>query len=160
MKSNSKSKKKNMTIKGRLIREPQLTKTRMYGTVCNLLVVPADEDGDTELLGVAAWGKMGRACFRKLHSQSQIYVTGEVKKNRWQDPETGINKTRKVITATEVFLPFDNARRSTTRLSAVPVHPPLAPNSWPDVNPATIDDENNRDESQSMPDDTQEQTDS
>lgn len=85
----------NVTILGRLSRDPDLRQTRTNGTdVCNIGVawnrrVKKGDQWEDEpvFINGAIWGARGAAFARNFKKGDPVFLVGELKLNEWTDKE-------------------------------------------------------------------------
>lgn len=56
----------------------------------------------TSFFDVEIWGKLAEAMQQKIHKGLEVTVTGTIKQDRWQDAQSGQNRSRVIITADNI----------------------------------------------------------
>ena len=93
----------NVTIVGRLTRDPELKTVGDNVPLCNFSIAnnPGKEDKDVSYFDVTAWNKTAEAVSKFMTKGSQIVVQGTLKQDRFQDKE-GNNRSKVSINANNV----------------------------------------------------------
>ena len=56
----------------------------------------------TSFFDVELWGKLAEAMQQKIYKGLEVTVTGTIKQDRWQDSQSGQNRSRVIITADNI----------------------------------------------------------
>ena len=56
----------------------------------------------TSFFDIEIWGKLAEAMSQKIYKGLEIIVTGSLKQDRWQDSQTGQNRSKVTITADQI----------------------------------------------------------
>lgn len=91
----------NVTLIGRLTRDPELRYTPTDGTPLVRLGVAVNRPGtDTaDFVDVAAFGKLAEAVAGDIAKGRRIGVTGSLRQQRWVDQDSGHNRSRLAVLA-------------------------------------------------------------
>lgn len=90
---------------GNLTRDPE---TRAAGstTVCNIGIAmnrswtnkdTGERQEEATFLDCEAWGKQGDVIAQHFHKGKQILLEGSLKEDRWEDKDTGKNRSKHVL---------------------------------------------------------------
>jgi single stranded DNA-binding protein len=94
-------------ILGNLSKEPDFRRTQTGSAVCELSVAVnrRGNNGENEVsfLDVIAWGKTAENCRQYLSKGSQVYIDGYLKQEKWQDRNTGSNRSKIRIVAEKIL---------------------------------------------------------
>ena len=108
-------------LDGNLTADPETRKTPTGKTVANFRVAANHEWGDKEgkksvsYFPVECWDKLAENCGQYLHKGSKVTIQGELREDRWVDPE-GKKHNRLKIVAQSVR--FDARPKSAEDLKA------------------------------------------
>ena len=70
---------------------------------CNKSIKKNNEWTDqTSFFDIEIWGKLAEAMSQKIYKGLDIIVTGSLKQDRWQDAQTGQNRSKVTITADQI----------------------------------------------------------
>ena len=70
---------------------------------CNKSVKKNNEwTEQTSFFDIEIWGKLAEAMSQKIYKGLEIVVTGSLKQDRWQDSQTGQNRSKVTITADQI----------------------------------------------------------
>ena len=70
---------------------------------CNKSVKKNNEwTEQTSFFDIEIWGKLAEAMSQKIYKGLEIIVTGSLKQDRWQDAQTGQNRSKVTITADQI----------------------------------------------------------
>lgn len=70
---------------------------------CNKSIKKNNEWVDqTSFFDIEIWGKLAEAMSQKIYKGLEIIVTGSLKQDRWQDSQTGQNRSKVTITADQI----------------------------------------------------------
>lgn len=82
---------KHVTIAGRLVKDPELKQTRSGTDVCSFTVAVDGNDKPgpdgkktSEFFRVSAFGKRGQTITQYCKKGDEIFITGDLKLDRWQ----------------------------------------------------------------------------
>jgi single-strand DNA-binding protein len=112
-------------ILGNLTKEPDFRRTAKGSPICDLTVAVNHRGSNgqekTSFIEITVWGKTAENCRQYLSKGSKIYVEGYLDQDRWQDRNTGANKSKLKIVAEKVlFLSSGNSRNNEVRESQEP----------------------------------------
>lgn len=112
-------------ILGNLTKEPDLRRTAKGSPTCDLTVAVnrsgSNGQEKTSFIEVTVWGKSAENCQKYLSKGSRIYIEGYIDQDRWQDRNTGANKSKlKVVAEKVLFLSSGNIRNNEVRESQEP----------------------------------------
>lgn len=97
---------------------------------CNKSVKKNNEwTEQTSFFDIEIWGKLAEAMSQKIYKGLEIIVTGSLKQDRWQDSQTGQNRSKVTITADQIKTFPKNAQGTAQG---------TAPQSAPQGNPRFI----------------------
>lgn len=98
-----------VALAGNLTRDPELRHTPNGVAVCNLglAVNRSRKDGDEwvdepSFFDLTVFSGRGELCARKLGKGSQVFVQGRLEQQRWEDKETGANRSKVVIIVEQI----------------------------------------------------------
>lgn len=98
-------------IGGNLVRDSELKYTNSGLAICEFSVAVNDrrKQGDdwvdeVSYFDVTLFGRSGEAIQRYLTKGKQVVVEGKLRQDRWQDRESGQNRSKVVLIANNVFL--------------------------------------------------------
>lgn len=97
-------------IGGNLTRDPELRYTPGGRAVCSFTVAinrkwttkDGEQREDACFVGVTTWEKQAEACSEHLSKSSQVLVEGSLKQDKWQDKQTGQNRSKIKVNAFRV----------------------------------------------------------
>ena len=70
---------------------------------CNKSVKKNNEwTEQTSFFDIEIWGKLAEAMSQKIYKGLEVIVTGSLKQDRWQDSQTGQNRSKVTITADQI----------------------------------------------------------
>jgi single-strand DNA-binding protein len=94
-------------ILGNLTREPDFRRTASGSAICELSVAvnQSGKNGQDEVsyLEITVWGKPAENCRQYLSKGSKVYVDGTLKQDRWQDRNTGANRSKLRVNAERIL---------------------------------------------------------
>lgn len=100
-----------VVIGGNLVRDSELKYTNSGLAICEFAVAVNDrrKQGDdwvdeVSYFDVTLFGRSGEAIQRYLMKGKQVVVEGKLRQDRWQDRESGQNRSKVVVIANNVFL--------------------------------------------------------
>jgi len=95
----------------RIISEPQLKSFDSGNVVVNFaggITEGKDKDGNyiNNAIDVEIWGKSAEIVYDKLKKGDSLFVTGNIRRNEWQDKETGEKRSKHALSVVRFeFLP-------------------------------------------------------
>jgi len=95
----------------RIISEPQLKSFDSGNVVVNFaggITEGKDKDGNyiNNAIDVEIWGKNAEIVYDKLKKGDSLFVTGNIRRNEWQDKETGDKRSKHALSVVRFeFLP-------------------------------------------------------
>ena len=92
-------------IMGNLARDPDFRNTPNGSPVCKITVASSRKNRNTEetcFVDVTVWGKPAENCRQYLSKGSAVLVEGYLKKDTWQDRNTGENRSKIGVVAENV----------------------------------------------------------
>ena len=95
----------------RIISEPQLKLFDSGKVVVNFaggITEGKDKDGNyiNNAIDVEIWGKSAEIVYDKLKKGDSLFVTGNIRRNEWQDKETGDKRSKHALSVVRFeFLP-------------------------------------------------------
>lgn len=100
----------NVTVAGRLTRDPELRHTNSGLAICKLGLAVSrfyrGKDGErkeeTLFVDVKAWDKQAEFLGNNLRKGRPVYVEGNLESNSWEDKETGQKRSKIEIRARRV----------------------------------------------------------
>jgi single-strand DNA-binding protein len=97
----------NITILGRLVREPELSATQTGKKLCKITIANDTGYGDrkkTNFIDVRLWEKSAEIANQYARKGSLVAITGQLIQDRWQDKTSGQNRTEYHVQANEIQL--------------------------------------------------------
>lgn len=98
-----------VVIVGNLTRDPELRSLSSGTSVCELGVAVNEryKSGDewqdrAHFFDITVWGAQGESCAQYLTKGRQVAIVGRLQQDRWEDKETGKNRSKVKITANTV----------------------------------------------------------
>jgi single-strand DNA-binding protein len=88
----------NITIIGRLTRDPETSYTKTNKQICKFSIANSQGNDNTSFFNIIAWEKTASTCEQYLKKGSQVAINGSLVQNRWQD-ENGQNRSAVQINA-------------------------------------------------------------
>jgi len=97
----------NLTIIGRLTRDPESQNVGAENTaLCKFSIAnnqgKKEDPNSVSFYDVITWGKSAESCGKYLKKGSQVVISGRIQQERWQDKESGGNRSKVVINAQNV----------------------------------------------------------
>jgi single-strand DNA-binding protein len=95
----------------RIISDPQLKSFDSGNVVVNFaggITEGKDKDGNyiNNAIDVEIWGKSAEIVYDKLKKGDSLFVTGNIRRNEWQDKETGDKRSKHALSVVRFeFLP-------------------------------------------------------
>ena len=90
----------NITLIGRLVKEPELKEIQDYKIVKFTLAVNEQKENEVSFIDCQAWGKLAEIINQYAAKGKQVCIQGRIKQDRWQDDQ---GKTK-----SKVFVNVDN----------------------------------------------------
>ena len=103
-----------ITIMGRLVRDPELRRTQSGTAVCSFSVAvdrdyqSRDSERQTDFIDVVAWRQTGEFVSKYFTKGRMIVVSGSLQSRKWQD-RNGQNRTSWEVIANNVY--FGDSKR-------------------------------------------------
>jgi len=119
---------------GNLGKDPEVRYTQGGQAVANLRIATSrswtdkqsgQRKEETEWHDVEVWGKQAEQCGEYLAKGRQIYVEGRLKTDKWQDKQSGQDRSRVKIVAEAVRF-LGGSGRAVSRPAEEPSGPPAA----------------------------------
>ena len=92
-----------VTMTGRLTRDPESTETQTSAVVKFSLAVSGFKKDDVSFFDCEAWGKVGEIIQKFCEKGKQIAVAGTIRIDRWQDKD-GNNRSRPIVNVRDLTL--------------------------------------------------------
>ncbi len=95
----------SVTLIGRLTRDPEINYTASGTAVCKFSIANNEKYKDVEKVyyfDIVTFGKTAEVCNQYIKKGSLIAVTGRLVQDRWQDQQTGQNRSKISVTADQV----------------------------------------------------------
>ena len=104
-------------ILGNLTKEPDFRRTDSGSPVCELTVAVnhrgANGRDEASFIEIVVWGKTAENCRQYLSKGSRVFVEGYLKQERWQDRNSGANRSKLRVAAEKVlFLSNGNGKEN------------------------------------------------
>ena len=93
----------NITIVGRLTRNPETTETSNSSVTKFSLAVNGWKDDDVSYIDCDAWGKVGEVVQKYCAKGNQVAVAGTLRIDKWEDKE-GNKRSKPVVNVRDVTL--------------------------------------------------------
>ena len=94
-------------ILGNLTKDPDFRRTSSGNAVCELTIAVNHQgkNGQDEVsfIEVVVWGKTAENCKQYLSKGSKVYVDGSLKQERWQDRNSGANRSKLRVNAERIL---------------------------------------------------------
>ena len=94
-------------ILGNLTQNPDFRHTASGSAVCELSIAVNQQgkNGQNEVsyIEVVVWGKTAENCKQYLSKGSKVYVDGNLKQERWQDRNSGANRSKLRVNAERIL---------------------------------------------------------
>lgn len=94
-------------ILGNLTRDPDFRRTSAGSPVCELTIAVNHQgkNGQDEVsfVEVVVWGKTAENCKQYLSKGSKVYIDGSLKQERWQDRNSGANRSKLRVNAERIL---------------------------------------------------------
>ena len=97
---------------GRLIKDAELSQTQSGKTMCKFCIASNKGKDNASFFNVVTWEKLAQTCGQWLKKGKQVIVTGRLEQTKWQDKQTGQNRTAIHITANNVQFGSDNKQNN------------------------------------------------
>lgn len=99
----------NITIMGRLTRDPELRHTESQKSVCNFtLAVDRDREGPCDFIDIVAWNATADFVNKYFRKGQMALITGRLQTRKWEDHDGG-KRTAYEVVADRVY--FGEAKR-------------------------------------------------
>lgn len=113
-------------VLGNLVREPDFRRTASGSPVCELTVAVnhrgANGQDEASFIEIVVWGKPAENCRQYLSKGSRVFVEGYLKQERWQDRNSGANRSKLRVAAEKVlFLSNANGKENKEQNQQPPV---------------------------------------
>ena len=96
----------SVSIIGRLTRDPELAYTQSQVAVCRFSVannrIGAGNQEEVNFFDIVTWDKLATTCSQYLRKGRQVGILGRLSQNRFQDKQTGANRSKIEIVALSV----------------------------------------------------------
>jgi len=114
------------TVVGRLAADPDRVETSGETTVCRFRVGNnrswTDRNNErrekVSFLEMTVFGGLAETCLKYLHSGDQVFTSGRLEQDRWEDPKTGDKRQKMQLVADEVTFGRKKGDRSPAEASA------------------------------------------
>ena len=107
-------------ILGNLTKEPDFRRTAAGSPVCELVVAVnhrgSNGQDEASFIEVVVWGKTAENCRQYLSKGSSVFIEGYLRQERWQDRNTGANRSKLRVAAERVLFLSNNRSRETQQL--------------------------------------------
>lgn len=104
-------------ILGNLTKEPDFRRTASGSSVCELTVAVnhrgANGQDEASFIEIVVWGKTAENCRQYLSKGSSVFIEGYLKQERWQDRNSGANRSKLRVAAEKVLFLSNNRSRET-----------------------------------------------
>ena len=94
-------------ILGNITKDPDFRRTASGSAVCELSIAVNQQgkNGQNEVSYIEAvvWGKTAENCRQYLSRGSKVYIDGSLKQERWQDRNTGTNRSKLRVNAERIL---------------------------------------------------------
>lgn len=92
---------------GRLTRDPEIRSTSTGKSVAQLSLAVnrrrgRDQEDETTFVDIETWERNADFCRNYLNKGSGVYIEGRLRQDRWQDRETGGNRSKIVVVAERI----------------------------------------------------------
>lgn len=134
---------------GRLTRDPELKYTQGGTAVASLSLAinrtykqNDEKKQDTCFIDVTAWGRMGEVISQYLTKGSQVFITGRLQLDKWEDRRTGEKRQKIKLVAENIqFLDSKRDDQGGGRRGAPPREPTDRPDEGYSGHPSFDDDD-------------------
>jgi single-strand DNA-binding protein len=98
-------------LTGRLTRDPDYRSTGTGRAVARLSLAvnrrsfnreTGGQQDEVAFIDIDAWEKSAEFCKNYLHKGSGVYIEGRLKQDKWQDKETGANRSKLMVVAERI----------------------------------------------------------
>lgn len=100
----------NISIMGRLVRDPELRKTTTGKSVCSFTIANdrpySGDKKETDFLDVVAWNSTADFIEKNFHKGKTIIVTGRLQTRLYKDREGNDRKAFDIVANTADFVPI------------------------------------------------------
>lgn len=93
-------------ILGNLTREPDFRRTASGSAICELSIAVNQQGkngNEVSYIETVVWGKPAENCRQYLSKGSKVYIDGYLKQERWQDRNTGSNRSKMHVIADRIL---------------------------------------------------------
>lgn len=95
---------------GRLTRDPEERSTASGKTVVNFSIAVDRGNDEADFFEITAWEKLAELVMKYLEKGRQVFVQGRLRQETWVEKDSGKNRSRIAITASDItFLGGGNA---------------------------------------------------
>lgn len=100
----------NISIMGRLVKDPELRKTTTGKSVCSFTIANdrpygGADNKETDFLDVVAWNSTAEFIEKNFHKGKTIIVTGRLQTRLYKDREGNDRKAFDIVASTADFVP-------------------------------------------------------
>lgn len=93
-------------IGGRLTRDPEIQYTDNGNAVCKFTLAVNQSENKTFFFDCIAWNKAGLTINEKKKKGDYLKVQGTLNQDKWQDKQTGQNRSKVVINVNETIATY------------------------------------------------------
>lgn len=93
----------NISLTGRLTRDPETTETQKSAVVKFALANNGFKEGSVSYFDCEAWGKVGKIVQEHCQKGKQIAIGGTIRIDRWQDKD-GNNRSKPIVNVRDITL--------------------------------------------------------
>lgn len=93
-----------VTLMGRLTRDPEARSVTNGKNICELTLAVnrQGKDEQADFFDVTAWDKLSDLIMQYLKKGRRVLVQGRLRQDTWKDKDTGKNRSRVSVVATDV----------------------------------------------------------
>lgn len=100
----------NISIMGRLVKDPELRKTTTGKSVCSFTIANdrpygGADNKETDFIDVVAWNSTAEFVEKNFHKGKTIIITGRLQSRTYKDREGRNVKTWDIVASTADFVP-------------------------------------------------------
>lgn len=96
----------SVILVGRLTRDPELSYTQNQTAICRFSIannrIGANQQEEVNFFDIVTWDKIATSCSQYLKKGRQVVVEGRLQQNRFQDKQTGANRSKVEVVAQSV----------------------------------------------------------
>lgn len=100
----------NISIMGRLVKDPELRKTTTGKSVCSITIANdrpySGDKKETDFLDVVAWNNTADFIEKNFHKGKTIIITGRLQTRSWKDKDGKDRKSFDIVASTADFVPM------------------------------------------------------